>query len=151
MYLFQSLFFIEPNSLFFLNSVTTLVVEEQSTLGSVIFTKNGLLTGGSSNGSEQHCLKDKDLLKSGGSSASESDLVRTHGHGGGRRSGGSRSRSSGSEQSVATTTTTPPQQGSSVASGPTVTGTPNAEDISGSRQSFRMAMGNPCEFFVDVM
>ncbi|KRX89400.1 putative segment polarity protein dishevelled -like protein DVL1P1 [Trichinella pseudospiralis] len=24
-------------------------------------------------------------------------------------------------------------------------------DISGSRQSFRMAMGNPCEFFVDVM
>ena len=25
------------------------------------------------------------------------------------------------------------------------------EDMSGSRQSFRMAMGNPCEFFVDVM
>ncbi|NP_001158493.1 dishevelled, dsh homolog [Saccoglossus kowalevskii] len=25
------------------------------------------------------------------------------------------------------------------------------EDIAGSRQSFRMAMGNPCEFFVDVM
>ncbi|XP_038079134.1 segment polarity protein dishevelled homolog DVL-3-like [Patiria miniata] len=25
------------------------------------------------------------------------------------------------------------------------------EDLSGSRQSFRMAMGNPCEFFVDVM
>jgi len=24
-------------------------------------------------------------------------------------------------------------------------------DVSGSRQSFRMAMGNPCEFFVDVM
>ena len=24
-------------------------------------------------------------------------------------------------------------------------------DLSGSRQSFRMAMGNPCEFFVDVM
>ncbi|KAE8747338.1 dishevelled isoform A [Frankliniella occidentalis] len=102
-------------------------------------------SGGSSNGSEQHCLKDKDLLKSGGSSASDSDLVRTHGHGhgGGRRSGGSRSRSSGSEQSVATTTTTPPHQGSSVGSGPTATGTPNAEDISGSRQSFRMAMGNP--------
>lgn len=25
------------------------------------------------------------------------------------------------------------------------------QDVSGSRQSFRMAMGNPCEFFVDVM
>ncbi|XP_070561217.1 segment polarity protein dishevelled homolog DVL-3-like isoform X2 [Ptychodera flava] len=25
------------------------------------------------------------------------------------------------------------------------------EDVAGSRQSFRMAMGNPCEFFVDVM
>lgn len=25
------------------------------------------------------------------------------------------------------------------------------DDLSGSRQSFRMAMGNPCEFFVDVM
>lgn len=24
-------------------------------------------------------------------------------------------------------------------------------ELSGSRQSFRMAMGNPCEFFVDVM
>ena len=24
-------------------------------------------------------------------------------------------------------------------------------DVGGSRQSFRMAMGNPCEFFVDVM
>lgn len=112
-----------------------------------------MFAGGSSNGSEQHCLKEKELLKSGGSSASESDLVRNQGHvhGGGRRSGGSRSRSSGSEQSVATTTTTPPQQGSSVASGPSASGTPNADDVSGSRQSFRMAMGNPCEFFVDVM
>lgn len=26
-----------------------------------------------------------------------------------------------------------------------------SSDIGGSRQSFRMAMGNPCEFFVDVM
>ena len=25
------------------------------------------------------------------------------------------------------------------------------QDVSASRQSFRMAMGNPCEFFVDVM
>ena len=25
------------------------------------------------------------------------------------------------------------------------------QDMSASRQSFRMAMGNPCEFFVDVM
>lgn len=25
------------------------------------------------------------------------------------------------------------------------------QDLSGSRQSFKMAMGNPCEFFVDVM
>ncbi|XP_064643216.1 segment polarity protein dishevelled homolog DVL-3-like isoform X9 [Lineus longissimus] len=25
------------------------------------------------------------------------------------------------------------------------------EDLSGSRQSFRMAMGNPCEFYVDIM
>lgn len=112
---------------------------------------SNLFIGGSSNGSEQLCLKDKDPLKSGGSSASESDMMRTHGHGSGRRSGGSRSRSSGSEQSVATTTMTPPQQGSSVASGPTATGNANAEDVAGSRQSFRIAMGNPCEFFVDVM
>lgn len=26
-----------------------------------------------------------------------------------------------------------------------------AKDIAGSRQSFKMAMGNPCEMFVDVM
>lgn len=25
------------------------------------------------------------------------------------------------------------------------------QDLSGNRQSFKMAMGNPCEFFVDVM
>ena len=47
----------------------------------------------------------------------------------------------------------------SVHSGTTTTTTRETEkqldgqssDIGGSRQSFRMAMGNPCEFFVDVM
>ena len=28
---------------------------------------------------------------------------------------------------------------------------PADPELSASRQSFRMAMGNPCEFFVDVM
>lgn len=33
-----------------------------------------------------------------------------------------------------------------------VIGPPNVPtDLSASQQSFRMAMGNPCEFFVDVM
>lgn len=45
--------------------------------------------------------------------------------------------------------------------GPSAMGAPGAppstnlatvpQEVSGSRQSFRMAMGNPCEFFVDVM
>lgn len=115
-----------------------------------------LYPGGSSNGSEPVCKEaGTDLMKSG-SSASESELV---GGGvgvgggnsgvvtavkpsGGRRSGGSRSRSSGSEQSVATTSTAGPQSQHPLQ---------QTQDLSGSRQSFRIAMGNPCEFFVDVM
>lgn len=94
-----------------------------------------------------------DLMKSG-SSASESELGCGGGGGvnsgvvtavkpsGGRRSGGSRSRSSGSEQSVATASTAGPQSQHPLQ---------QTQDLSGSRQSFRIAMGNPCEFFVDVM
>ncbi|PSN53268.1 Segment polarity protein dishevelled DVL-3 [Blattella germanica] len=108
-------------------------------------------SGGSSNGSEPVCKEPAaDLMKSG-SSASESELgVGGNGNGvvtalkpsGGRRSGGSRSRSSGSEQSVATASTAGPQSQHPLQ---------QTQDLSGSRQSFRIAMGNPCEFFVDVM
>lgn len=115
------------------------------------------VSGGSSNGSEPVCKEaGADMMKSG-SSASESELgVGGGGVGGGansgivtavkpsggRRSGGSRSRSSGSEQSVATTSTAGPQSQHPLQ---------QTQDLSGSRQSFRIAMGNPCEFFVDVM
>jgi segment polarity protein dishevelled len=112
-----------------------------------------LYPGGSSNGSEPVCKETgTDLMKSG-SSASESELGGGGGGGksgvvtavkpsGGQRSGGSRSRSSGSEQSVATTSTAGPQSQHPLQ---------QTQDLSGSRQSFRIAMGNPCEFFVDVM
>lgn len=52
--------------------------------------------------------------------------------------------SSNSNQSMTNTST---------ATRDTVTGHLNtvSSDIGGSRQSFRMAMGNPCECFVDVM
>ncbi|KAG5313269.1 DVL3 protein, partial [Acromyrmex insinuator] len=103
-------------------------------------------SGGSSAGSERICKEPIHDLKSC-SSASESELQnpsipsmpnKSSGNGNGsngKRSNGSRSRSSGSEQSVQTGTGN--QQ--------------NQQDLSGSRQSFRIAMGNPCEFFVDVM
>nr|XP_033206278.1 segment polarity protein dishevelled homolog DVL-3-like isoform X2 [Bombus vancouverensis nearcticus] len=77
---------------------------------------------------------------SGGSSAVPTMPSKNSGNGNGsngKRSNGSRSRSSGSEQSVQTGTGSGNQQ--------------NQQDLSGSRQSFRIAMGNPCEFFVDVM
>ncbi|KAL0119168.1 hypothetical protein PUN28_009639 [Cardiocondyla obscurior] len=105
-------------------------------------------SGGSSAGSERICKEPIHDLKSC-SSASESELhnpsvpsmpSKNSGNGNGsngKRSNGSRSRSSGSEQSVQTGTGSGNQQ--------------NQQDLSGSRQSFRIAMGNPCEFFVDVM
>lgn len=103
-------------------------------------------SGGSSNGSEQSrvCVAPTSAPpppKSGGSSASESgvDLPVKNSNNPRSRSGGS--RSSGS--SVATATTSPPPQPGGVH--------PTDPDLSASRQSFRMAMGNPCEFFVDVM
>lgn len=103
-------------------------------------------SGGSSNGSEHSrvCVAPTTAPpppKSGGSSASESgvDLPVKNSNNPRSRSGGS--RSSGS--SVATATTSPPPQPGGVH--------PADPDLSASRQSFRMAMGNPCEFFVDVM
>lgn len=107
-----------------------------------------MISGGSSAGSEHICKEPIHDVKSC-SSASESDLQmpsvpvmpkQNSGNGNGsngKRSNGSRSRSSGSEQSVQTGT------------GPGIQS--NQQDLSGSRQSFRIAMGNPCEFFVDVM
>lgn len=56
------------------------------------------------------------------------------GNGNGSSSGGRISRSSGSEKSRS-------EQGNQT----------NQQDISGSRHSFKIAMGNPCELFVDVM
>lgn len=85
--------------------------------------------GGSSNGSEH--LKD---VATGHSSASDSDITSIGpctvlpaniGNGNGSPSG--------SEQS----------SGTQVAA--------QSKDIAGSRQSFKIAMGNPCEMFVDVM
>lgn len=104
--------------------------------------------GGSSGGSEHICKEPIHDIKSI-SSASETELHmptipampnKNAGNGNGsngKRSQGSRSRSSGSEQSVQTGT----------GSG----GPQNQQDLSGSRQSFRIAMGNPYEFYVDVM
>ncbi|KOC65563.1 Segment polarity protein dishevelled like protein DVL-3 [Habropoda laboriosa] len=112
------------------------------------FTNEPTVYGGSSAGSEHICKEPIHDLKSC-SSASESELhipsvptmpTKNSGNGNGsngKRSNGSRSRSSGSEQSVQTGTGSGNQQ--------------NQQDLSGSRQSFRIAMGNPCEFFVDVM
>ncbi|XP_046387676.1 segment polarity protein dishevelled homolog DVL-3 isoform X1 [Ischnura elegans] len=133
-------------------------------------------SGGSSNGSEPR----KDQMVDGGmpkgnhgraghgsSSNSESEAGSSR-HSGGRGAsggvpGGRRSRSSGgSEQSSAATATTtpamPPVANSASGSSTQPSLTSHSlqqqqlpEDLSGSRQSFRMAMGNPCEFFVDVM
>lgn len=86
-------------------------------------------SGGSSNGSDH--LKD---AAAGHSSASDSDLTSL-----GPRSalpmasGNGNGSSNGSDQS----------SGTQVAA--------QSKDIAGSRQSFKIAMGNPCEMFVDVM
>lgn len=90
-----------------------------------------LLTGGSS-GSDH--LKD---AAAGQSSASDSDLTSLAGP----RvtmppSGNGNGSSNGSEQSSGTQVMTAGSQ---------------SKDIAGSRQSFKIAMGNPCEMFVDVM
>lgn len=104
-------------------------------------------SGGSSNGSEHSrvCTAVSVPIKTGiinaataggSSGASESGVdIPTKPSNSRSRSGGS--RSSGS--SGATATTSPPPQPA------------GDNDLSASRQSFRIAMGNPCEFFVDVM
>ncbi|XP_014241712.1 segment polarity protein dishevelled homolog DVL-3 [Cimex lectularius] len=82
---------------------------------------------------------------SGSSNGSGGSRVKNNGGSGGQKSSGSdratqvrsNSRSSGSSAATATPLQVDPQ--------------PANTDISGSRQSFRIAMGNPCEFFVDVM
>uniref|UniRef100_A0A5S6QFI4 Uncharacterized protein n=1 Tax=Trichuris muris TaxID=70415 RepID=A0A5S6QFI4_TRIMR len=51
----------------------------------------------------------------------------------------------------ATLTPYPGTGGQTAPVSPPPTGDDMCEDLSASRQSFRMAMGNPCEFFVDVM
>lgn len=90
-------------------------------------------TGGSS-GSDH--LKD---AAAGQSSASDSDLTSLAGP---RTtmppsaSGNGNGSSNGSEQSSGTQVMTAGSQ---------------SKDIAGSRQSFKIAMGNPCEMFVDVM
>lgn len=89
----------------------------------------GSVSGGSSNGSDH--LKDPAAAHS---SASDSDLTSL-----GPRSaipvatGNGNGSSNGSDQS----------SGTQVAA--------QSKDIAGSRQSFKIAMGNPCEMFVDVM
>ncbi|CAG9815190.1 unnamed protein product [Phaedon cochleariae] len=93
-------------------------------------------SGESSGGSDN--LKD---AAAGHSSASDSDPTSMGGapvpRGGGAPSGGNGNGSSnGSEQSSGTQTQQQQQR---------------PKDIAGSRQSFKIAMGNPCEMFVDVM
>lgn len=61
-------------------------------------------------------------------------------NGNGSSSGGRRSRSSGSEHSSGTQINQPNIQQQQ-----------NQQDVAGSRQSFKIAMRNPCELFVDVM
>ncbi|XP_052083413.1 segment polarity protein dishevelled homolog DVL-3-like isoform X6 [Mytilus californianus] len=90
------------------------------------------------------------------------------GNGGGNNSGGSVHSASGSSASGSSSRKeksqkkSPGNSGSdsetaSIVSARQPGGPPNSNlvnippDVSGSRQSFRMAMGNPCEFFVDVM
>ncbi|XP_059478729.1 segment polarity protein dishevelled homolog DVL-3 isoform X2 [Neocloeon triangulifer] len=78
-----------------------------------------------------------------------------HQQGAASESGSRRSRSSGSEQSGSTAAAGAASGAGSAGSGG-CSGSGRQlqhvpEEVSGSRQSFRMAMGNPCEFFVDVM
>lgn len=91
---------------------------------------------GSSNGSNGKKEKTDRKSASPANSASDSESQQ------GRRAG-----SSGSEHSVSTSVSQQ-QQAMARQLGQLET---VPQDISGSRQSFRMAMGNPCEFFVDVM
>lgn len=97
-----------------------------------------LFVGGSSNGSDQ--LKD---AAAGHSSASDSDITslgprsavpHIGGTGNGNGSSNGSDRSSGTQTAAMA-----------------AAGQQQAKDIAGSRQSFKMAMGNPCEMFVDVM
>lgn len=67
--------------------------------------------------------------------------VNTVRNGNGSSSGGRRSRSSGSEASSGTQINQPNMQQQQQ----------NQQDVAGSRQSFKIAMCNPCELFVDVM
>lgn len=92
---------------------------------------SSLSTGGSS-GSDH--LKD---AAAGQSSASDSDLTSLAGPRATMPpSGNGNGSSNGSEQSSGTQV---------------MTAGSNSKDIAGSRQSFKIAMGNPCEMFVDVM
>lgn len=83
-------------------------------------------------------------------------LISGTGSGGASETGSRRSRSSGSEQSGSTAAAAA-SVGSGGGSGGAGSGAGGRqlqyvpEELSASRQSFRMAMGNPCEFFVDVM
>lgn len=106
-----------------------------------------LFLGGSSNGSDQ--LKD---AAAGHSSASDSDITSlgprsavgappSHHMGTGNGNGSS----NGSDRSSGT------QTAAAAAAAAAAAGGQHAKDIAGSRQSFKMAMGNPCEMFVDVM
>ncbi|XP_067140548.1 segment polarity protein dishevelled homolog DVL-3 isoform X2 [Centruroides vittatus] len=93
-------------------------------------------SGGSSNGGDPS--KEKDKSASPGGSDSEAASQRSGGCRG--SSAGEGVGSSSSEQSINTTASQEVRRIDSV-----------PPDLAGSRQSFRMAMGNPCEFFVDVI
>ncbi|CAG9861102.1 unnamed protein product [Phyllotreta striolata] len=89
-------------------------------------------SGGSSGGSER--LKEG---ATGHSSASDSDITSL-----GPRSGPLQKTTSGNGNGSS--------NGSEQSSGTQVANT-QSKDIAGSRQSFKIAMGNPCEMFVDVV
>lgn len=98
-------------------------------------------SGGSSNGSERRKEKSdhKSISPRGSGSDSEVQSQRSSRRGGGVGGGGG-DGSSGSERSLI------PQGSRDMNRLDAI-----PPEVSGSRQSFRLAMGNPCEFFVDVM
>lgn len=92
-------------------------------------------SGGSSNGAEM--AQDR---KSGSPGGSDSDVASQRSIRRGSNPGEGGAGSSGSERSANTHITQ---------DGPRLDAIP--PELAGSAQSFRVAMGNPCEFFVDVM
>ncbi|XP_064610664.1 segment polarity protein dishevelled homolog DVL-3-like isoform X7 [Liolophura sinensis] len=103
----------------------------------------GSIVGGGGNGSAGS------VHSGSGSSASGSSERRKNDKEKGKASPGHSGGSDTETGSLAGARRGPPSERSLPPPPPGLANMP--QDLSGSRQSFRMAMGNPCEFFVDVM